>query len=154
MKRILTILTAAVLIAALLAACSGAKSVDLKAVMDDVNSAYGLSGLKQIEDTDSLNRYYQIPADAVKQFAAELTTEKSNYNEVILIEAADQNAADTVTQQLNTRLNNQLSNAKSYDAEQVSMIEACEVKTNGNFVYLIVGDQHAEIEAAVEAALQ
>ena len=154
MKKFIMILTAAVLIVLLCAACSDAKSVDLKAVMDDVNASYGLTDLKQIEDTDGLNRYYQIAADDVKQFAAEIGSSSTDYNEIVLIEATDQNAADAVKQQLEQRLSNQLSNAKSYAAKQVSMVEACKVKVSGSFVYLVIGDKHAEIEADVEKALQ
>lgn len=154
MKKLFTILTAVILTVLLCTACSGAKSVDLKALMDDINSTYGLSDLKQIEDADGLNRYYQIEADAVKQFAAELTTAASNYNEVILIEAADQNAAQTIKKQLEMRLRSQLSNAKSYDAEQVSMIEGCTVQENGNYLTLVVGDKHEEIEAKIAEALK
>ena len=155
MKRILTILTAALLILALCTACGDtAKNVDLKALMDEINPTYNLTGLKAVEDTASLNRYYQIEEAGVKQFAAELTSSGSNYNEVVLIEAVDSAAAESIKAKLDERLRSQLSNAKSYDAEQVSMIEGCSVKVNGNFVYLIVGDQHADIEATVEAALK
>lgn len=154
MKRIIMILTAAVLIVLLCAACSGAKSVDLKAVLNDVNASYGLTDLKQIEDTDGLNRYYQIEADDVKQFAAEIGSSSTDYNEIVLIEAMDQTAADAIKKQLELRLRNQLSNAKSYAAEQVSMVEACKVKDSGNFVYLVIGDKHDDICADVEKALQ
>ena len=154
MKRILTILTAAVLIIAVFTACSGAKSVDLKALLDEINTEFQLTGLKQIEDADDLNRYYQVDKDSVKQFAAELNSSADDYTEIIMIEAADQSAADTIKKQLEMRLRSQLSNAKSYDAEQVAMIEACEVKEEVNFVYLVIGDKHEEIEAKIAEAIK
>ena len=154
MKRIITIFTAVVLILALCTACGSAKNIDLKQVMDDVNSTFNLTDMKTIDDTDSLNRYYQIGADSVKQFSAELPSSASDFNEIILIEATDSSAAADVKTQLDARLNSQLNNAKSYNAEQVSMIEACEVKENGNYVWLVIGDQHDEISAAIEAALK
>ena len=154
MKRFFTILTAALLIVAALTACSGAKSKDLKAVMDKINTDQQLTGLKQIESTDDLNRYYQIEAASVKQFAAELSSSATDYTEIILIEAVDQSAADSIKKQLDLRLRNQLSNAKSYAANQVAMIEACEAKETGSFVTLVIGDKHAEIEATVAEALK
>lgn len=153
MKKILTLITAAVLVLILCTAC-GAKSADLSAVTDSVNSAYGLSDMKVIEDTDSLNRYYQIAPEDVKQFSAELSSSAKDYNEIVIVEAADSTAAENVKAQLDERLRSQLSNAKSYDAEQVSMIEACEVKTSGNFVYLVIGADHDAIAADIEAALK
>ena len=155
MKKIFALILTTLLIATVFTACGGsAKNVDLKAVMEQINSTYGLDGLKNIEDTDGLHRYYQIEANQVKQFAAELTANASSYNEVVIVEAVDQSAADAVETQLNARRRSQLSTAKSYDAEQVSMIEGCEVKTNGNFVYLVIGDQYDKIVADIEAAIQ
>ena len=154
MKRILTILTAALLILAICTACGSKKSTDLKALLDEINTAYGFSDMKTVEDTDSLNRYYQVEADSVKQFAAELPASSKDFNEIILIEAVDENAAAQIKTQLDNRLRSQLSNAKSYNAEQVSMIESCETKQNGNYVYLVIGDKHAEIENTVAEALK
>ncbi|MBQ3265779.1 MAG: DUF4358 domain-containing protein [Ruminococcus sp.] len=154
MKKVLTILTALILTVALCTACGSAKDVDLKQVMNDVNSTYSLTDMKSIDDTDSLNRYYQIDADSVKQFAAQLPSSASSFNEIILIEAVDSSAADDIKTKLDARLSSQLSSAKSYNAEQVGMIEACEVKESGNYVYLVIGDQHDEIEAAIETALK
>ena len=153
MKRILTLITATLLILSLFSAC-GAKSVDLKEVMDSINSTYDLSDLKVIEDADGLHRYFQIDADSVKQFAAEISSSTRKYSETILIEAVDQDAADTIKTQLETHLNSQLSNAKSYDAEQVAMLNGCKVEENGNFVYLVIGDDHECIEEIIETDLK
>lgn len=152
MKRFFIIATAALLILSVFAACN-TKTVDLNAVMDNINSNYALGDLKVVEDTDGLHRYFQIEADSVKQFAAEISSSAKNYSEIILIEAVDQSAADTIKTQLETHLNLQLGNAKSYDAEQVAMLEACNVEENGNFVYLVIGDNHEGIEGIVETAL-
>ena len=155
MKRVITIVLAAILLVGVLSACGGsAKAVDLKAVMSDINSQFGLTGLKTIETVDDLNKYYTINTADVKQFAAELTTAASQYTEVILVEANDQTAADNVKKQLETHLAGQLSNAKSYDADQVAMIESCSVKQAGNIVYLVVSDKYSEITGAIEAALK
>lgn len=154
MKKIITIFTAVLLIAAMLTACGGSKAADLKTVMNDINSQFGLTGLKTLESTDDLNRYYMINADDVKQFAAELSTTASQYTEVVLVEANDQTAAGSIKTQLEAHLGTQLNTAKSYDAAQVAMIEACSVKQSGNYVYLVVSDKFGDITSAIEAALK
>lgn len=154
MKRIIAIVLAAVLALAMLTACGSAKEVDLKAVMNDINTQFGFSGLKTLESADDLNRYYMINTEDVKQFAAELSTAASQYTEVVLVEAVDQTASDNVKKQLEAHLNTQLSNAKSYDAEQVAMIESCSVKQSGNFVYLVVSDKFGDISGVIDAALK
>ena len=153
MKRILTVITAAVLVLALLAAC-GAKNVDLSAVTQSITSSYDLGEMKTVDDTDALNRYYQISPDDVKQFSALLSSSAKAYNEIVIVEAVDSTAAENVKTQLDARLSSQLSNAKSYDAEQVSMIEACKVKTSGSFVYMVIGADHDAIVSDIEAALK
>ncbi len=154
MKRIVSVLVAAILIVAMLTACGGAKNVDLKNLMSTVNSQFNISDLKTLESTDDLNRYYQINADDVKQFAAELSTAAKQYVEVVLVEAKDQTAADNVKKQLEAHLNSQISTAKSYDAAQVDMIQSCSVQQSGNFVYLVVSDAAGKINEAVAAALK
>lgn len=155
MKRILTIVVAAVLVLATLTACGGAKNVDLNELMKKINDTYGLTGLTAVEDADNLNRYYRTPKEDVKQFAAEFTKAASDgYTEVVLIEAVDADAAGRVKAQLEARRNSQLSDAKSYNAEQVSMIEACSVKEKGSFVWLVISDKQADINAEIEKALK
>lgn len=154
MKRIISVIVAAVLMMAVLTACGGAKAADLNAIMSDINTQFGYTDLKTLEDTDALNRYYQISADGVKQFAAELSTTASQYTEVVLVEATDSTAADSIKTQLAAHLGTQLNTAKSYDAEQVAMIEACSVQQNGNYVWLVVSDKYSEITAIIDAALK
>ncbi len=155
MKRILTIVVAAVLVLATLTACGGTKNVDLNELMKKINDTYGLTGLTAVEDADNLNRYYRTPKEDVKQFAAEFTKAASDgYTEVVLVEATDADAAGRVKAQLEARRNSQLSDAKSYNAEQVSMIEACSVKEKGSFVWLVISDKQADINAEIEKALK
>ena len=154
MKRVCAICIAAVMIIAIFTGCGASKSVDLNTLLEEINSTYGLTDLKPIEDTDGLHRYYQIETDGVKQFAAEHTTAATVYSEVILIEAVDQDAAANIKAKLDEHLRSQLSDARSYSAEHVGMLEACSVKESGSYVYLIIGDNHEGIENTVAQALQ
>ena len=154
MKRITAIILAALMMMAVLAGCGGAKNVDLNSVMTGINSQFGFSGLKTLEDTKALNRYYQINEADVKSFAGELSTAASQYTEVVIVEAKDSNAAQNIKTQLDAHLSSQLNNAKSYDADQVAMIEACSAKTVGNYAYLVVSDKFSEITGVIEAALK
>lgn len=177
MKRIIALILAAMMMTVVLAACGNnaqntesttapadagsttapadtGSSVDLAAVLNNVNSQFGLDGLKVLEDAKALNRYYQITEADVKQFAAELTTAASQYTEIVIVEAVDSTAAQNIKGCLDAHLDSQLNNAKSYDADQVAMIESCSTKTSGNFVYLVVSDQAAAIEGVIEGALK
>ncbi len=154
MKRIISIVLAALMLTAVLAGCGGAKEVDLNSVVSNINSQFGLSGLKTLEDTTALNRYYQIDPADVKQFAGELSTTASQYTEVVIVEANDSTAAQNIKAKLDAHLDTQLNTAKSYNADQVAMIEACSTKQSGNVVYLVVSDKFGEITGVIEAALK
>ena len=154
MKRIIALVLAVLMAAAVFTACGGAKEVDLKALLNDINTQFGFEGLKNLDDTAALNRYYQVNEADVKQFAGELSTTASQYTEVILVEANDSNAANNIAAMLKAHLDTQLSTAKSYDADQVAMIEACSVKQNGNYVWLVVSDKASDINSVIESALK
>jgi len=153
MKKFLVIAVALILVVCTFAACSGKTDVDLSSLLTDINSAHGITDLKILESTSDLNRYYSIAEEDVKQFAAELTTKASQYNEVIIVEAVDAAAADRVATQLNNHLDTQLNTAKSYDKDAVAMIEACSVKQSNNIVYLVISEQSAEITKTIEDAI-
>ena len=128
-------------------------SVDLGALLDTINSQYGLDGLRVLEKASDLNRYYAVEEADVKQFAAELTSSASEYNEVIIIEATSSDAAQRINTQLNSRLDSQLNTANSYDKDSAAMIEQCEVKQSGNYVYLVIGENASDINATIAAAV-
>ena len=156
MKRLFIIAAAMILVACVLAACGGNASadVDMNALLSDINSTYGISDLKILDTTGDLNRYYSIAEEDVKQFSAELTTKASQYNEIIIVEAVDDAAAGRIATQLNNHLDAQLNTAKSYDKDAVAMIEGCSVKQVNQTVYLVISDQAAAINTAIEAAFQ
>lgn len=168
MKRTLSLITACLLMLLMFASCGSGKSdadsnanttvdassgVDLKTVMNDINSQYDLGELKTIDEASGLKRYYQIEEDSVKQFAAERSKSASAYTEIIMIEAVDAAAVENIKPKLAEHLRKQLSDAKSYHADQVAMLENCEVKENGSFVYLVISDKQDEIIGTIEKAL-
>ncbi len=168
MKRVIALCLAVLMMAAMFAACGdnndgkksdSAKSVDLNSVLNDINSQFGISessvqGLKKLESTDELDRYYMISADDIKQFAAERSSSSTDFTEIVLVEATGSDAVNKIVTQLNSRLDAQRSTARSYTPEAVEMLESCEVKTNGNFVYLVINDKQSEIVSLIENTIK
>lgn len=152
MKKFFAVVLALVVVACIFAGCQKT-DVDLSSLLMQINEAHGISDLKILETAGDLNRYYSVSEEDVKQFAAELTTQASEYNEVIIVEAVDDAAADRVATQLNNHLDAQLNTAKSYDKDAVAMIESCSVKQSGSIVYLVISDKSAEILKTIENAI-
>lgn len=169
MKRLVCLMLAVMMVAALLCGCGGSSggsdetqnaaqndassSVDLTSVMNQINTDYGLGDLKVVEDTKKLKRYYEIEEADVKQFAAEFASDASVYLEVVLVEAVDEAAKDRIATQLANHLDSKVSEAKSYSPEQEEMLSKCKVSENGNFVSLIIGEDCEKIQSVVDAAV-
>ena len=137
---------------------SDAKSVKLTDVLNDINSKFDISdstvqGLKKLETNDELDRYYMIAADDIKQFAAERSSSANDFTEIVLIEATGSDAVNKIVTQLNSRLDAQRNTAKSYTPEASAMLEKSEVKTKGNFVYLVINEKYDDIVKTIEEAL-
>ena len=169
MKRLFALMIAVLMIAAALAACGGssdpttapttaptdkpASSVVLSDLLTEINTQYGINGLKVLEKTSDLSRYYRIDEADVAQFAAEMSTASTEFTEVILIEAADSAAADRISTLLNTHLDTQVNTAKSYSKEFLEMIEQRKVVTSGTFVYLVISEDAEAIESLIASKI-
>lgn len=147
MKRFIVSMLAVVLCMTMLFGCSSVKNVDLQTVFDDINTQFSISDLTVIEEAEKLNRYYQIDETKVEQFAAEFSIESSVFTEIVLIQAVNEDAAKEIANALNNHYQTRLAEAKSYNAEQVSMLEKCSVQQNGTYVSLIIGDKAEEMSA-------
>lgn len=144
MKKVISLVTAVVLCLTALVGCSGSKEVDLKSVLSDINSQYSLS-LKELTEVNDLRKYYGIATEDVKQFAAEINSDSNSREEIVLVEAVDSDAASRVNDALTKTYTSIVTQYSGYNAEKLSMVEACKVTMDGNYVTMIVADKGPEI---------
>ncbi len=152
MKRIIALALAAVMALAVFAGC-GAKKVDLNEVMSSINSTCGLN-LQKLENAEDLNLYYGINTADVKQFAAEIDNNNNAPVEIVLVEANDATAAGNIANALNARYNSIVNQYASYTPEKLDAVKACEVKTDGNFVSMIVAENASDITKVYNDAVK
>lgn len=123
-------------------------NVELTQILSDINKEFSISAddMMQIEDTDSLELFYNILPEDVKQFAAQTTVNTAtDISEIILVEAVDADAADRVYKALDVRYSSQRDLTASYSAELLDIINKCSVEKNGNYVTLIMSVESADI---------
>ncbi len=143
-----------------LVACGGEtaeKNVDLNAVMTEVNNKHGLSSenMNTISDAETLELYYGIKAEDVKQFAVTTTkTPATDATEIILVEAKDADSAKRVKEALTNEYNRLASNSASYSPELLDVVSNSKVETVGNFVTLIVHAQAKDVTETVYSFLK
>ncbi len=156
MKRILCIALALAL--ALMSACSQqpapAKEVDLNAVMTALSSAFGLEDGMMSLTQDDLLEMYGIESADVKQFSARIPLESLLADEIVLIEAADAQAASRVKEKLEARYQAKLNENKDYLPEEYAKVQKCKVAVTGNFVSMIIFANADEVVAEYEKALK
>lgn len=154
MKKIAAVIMAAMIMATAMVGCGGsgstAANVDLTAVVTEIDNKYP-NEMQSIDTVDDLNKYYSIKAEDVKSFAAEYS--KSAIDEVVLVEAVDADAAKRVADCLQNRYNSKKQQGASYSAEDLQIVDKCSVKTNGNFVSMIVSANVSDMESIYTAAL-
>lgn len=77
-----------------------------------------------------------------------------NANEISILYVYDTDKVSAVKYALNERLKNRLRDFEGYMPEEVYKLEAASVKTDGHYVYLVIGDKAEEITEALQKALE
>lgn len=149
MKKILSTLSLILALALCLTACGGGKSAsgsgsaDLQAVLSDFKLGDEMMTYSLDELNDILFMGFD-PAD-VKQCAAAMHTSGINCDEIIMIEAANADAAGRVKAILDERYQTKLNETDNYLPEENAIIKKCSVTQNGNYVAMIVAPNAAEL---------
>ncbi len=134
---------------------SQTKTADLKTVLSEINTRYAdvTGNLRELTDTSELEKYYSVPTDAVKSFAAEIGADTNAPVEIILIEAKDSDSTAQIKQKLDMRYNSVYSIYASYSAEQLDTVKACKVEVSGNYVTLVIAPDYEGIMEIVNKAI-
>lgn len=148
MKRILAILALILSLALCLTACGGNKSqqsgtADLQAILSEFKLGEEMMPLT----LDDLNDIYfmGIEPDDAKQCAAAIHSSGINCDEIIMIEAANADAAGRIKEILDQRYQTKLNETDNYLPEENAIIKTCSVTQNGNYVAMIVAPNAAEL---------
>jgi len=131
-----------------------AKEVDCAALMEQLLSYSQVQdGMMALTEVDLLD-LYGIPAEDMKQFAAQICINSLKADEIVLIEAVDAQAAARVKEKLEARYQTKLNENRDYLPDEFAKIERCKVRVDGNLVSLIVVDDAEGADAAYTAAVK
>ena len=165
MKRFWICCLAVVLVLAL-AACGGGESagneggndapattVDLKALKDSILSQVPITDPLDLQD-GYLKDTLGIDDADVKSWsgATSLAGSTGFPDELVLIEAADKDAAGRVKTALENHIENMKTQAKDYSPEGYALAESCKVLQEGNYLALFLCTGHESMEPLFEGA--
>lgn len=132
-----------------LSACSGGTKipdVDLTQVRTDLLEAQGIED-PYLLDTDALKSLYGIEAEDVAQSASYVTMDGTFPDEIILVQAVDDKAAERIQSCLKTRLDEVMVQSQTYDPENYAAAQKCTVTVDGTYVALILSPEQETLRS-------
>lgn len=121
------------------------KAENLNEVFKEIGEQITLPEMIELEEITDLDRFYGISADDVEDFAGGIDNSGVSQDEVVLILAKDETAADNIEELLQKRYNSKLSQQQNYNADEAAKIQKCKVEKNGKYVTLIISDDSEKI---------
>lgn len=123
---------------------------DLSAVRDAIREEQSLSDAIDMGPELLLN-LYGIREEEIVQNASFVTMAGIFPHEIVMLEAADEAAADHIEEALNTRLKEVLNQAASYDAENFALAQKCRVERDGNLIVFFLSPAAESMEGILDS---
>lgn len=127
-----------------------APSVDLATVKNAIVSGAGVVDPLDVP-TARLESLYGIDTSLVKQAASFVTIEGAFPDEIVMIEAVSEEAAEMIQLLLGIRLSEVKEQSKSYDPENYALAQECTVGKKGTFVSMFLAPQHAKMKTIFDS---
>ena len=149
MKKSIVLLSLVLTVMCVLSGCGSsaqpAKSIDVHAVMDSITSQVQMpEETMSLSSNDDLMDYLGVDGSLAKDFAF---VRDANYvgTELVIIEANDESSAQQISEQLNTRIAEDIETYQSYNADYAYLLKNSKVNINGVYVSVFIADNADEI---------
>lgn len=127
-----------------------AASVDLNAVKNAIVAGAGVLDPLDVP-TARLESLYGIDTSLIKQAASFVTIEGAFPDEIVMIEAVSEEAAEMIQVLLGIRLSEVKEQSKSYDPENYALAQQCTVGKKGAYVSMFLAPQHTKMKAIFDS---
>ena len=145
MKNLISMVLAAVMVLGL-SACGGSEEASgsdfrVQDAMDVMLELAGADDMMALGEGDMLD-FYGIKAEDMEQFAAAITSTGISAKEIVLVKAADEDAAERVREQLDKRVSNRMAEFENYLPDQFDIVaHHSRVSRDGVYVSLIISSE-------------
>ncbi len=150
-SKIGIIISIFIMITAIISGCSKSNKAELKtpevsqieeSVMKDIDTTEMIK-----LDDKKLERVYGIKADEVEGYFVYVSTSNVKADEVAVFKAKDAGGAEYIKTKIADRMVQLGMSFKDYLPEQYTLIEKNTLEVKGNYVFLVVSKNGAEIKA-------
>ena len=149
-RKFCAVIAFTVFVSLILCACGSepAVSADLNALYEKLSSAEGMNELVSVPAEKGLIFFGIDPADCVQEITA-ICTDSLLADELWLIEAKDEAAAQRIEALAKQRLAQKGEELKSYLPEQYKAVEMAKLERRGTYVILLVSPAVDRLSALV-----
>jgi len=150
MKKNITALAAALITAVMLCSCGG-KTADV-----DVNelfkaakeSSSSYDELVEVE-ADEVKRLYGIESDWYTDYSASVSGNLAYAEEIIVFKSSSSENAGKIKSALEKRIESRINTLEGYAEDEAAKLKKAKIKTKGDYVYLVVGEDNKKAEDAM-----
>ena len=137
MKKLISVIALVTVCALLFCAC-GAEAKPLGEIFGEMKTTYSITDMVEFSDVSDLNRFYGIAAEDVKDFAGGINNSGVDQEEIVMVLAANADAADRISEALVNRLKSKQNETKNYNPEQYAIAEKATVDSYDNDVSMFI----------------
>lgn len=153
MKKAATLLCIAMVATGCGGNSAGAPDVAVQTVYESVSGAVELPSMVEGDD-DYISNYYGIDPEDLDEYIFAEAEDAALASTVIIMKAKSEDAVSRLTASLNTVLDQKAAEMQDYIPEQYDIVADSSVKTEGCYVYLVISENAAKIESAIQSALK
>lgn len=133
---------------------TSAESSLLKDTYAKIQEQVTLPEMVNLDTTKKLDRYYGIQAEDVEDYAGGINNSGVQQDEIVLIKATSDDAAQRIVEALQTRYDAKISENENYNPEQAAMIKACKIEQDGLYISMIISPDAEKITEIYKASIQ
>ena len=155
MYKKLLVLTAAVITAFSLTACSGggkkAMSIDVAKLADELNGSVITSDTLTETKSEMLSSIYFFEEGQVTNSKVYMSG-NATADEIVVVECKDEDTAKAVSELLKTRVKNQSELFATYNADEAAKLDKALVKNAGKYAVMVVCDDYDKAGSILKEA--
>ncbi len=130
-------------------ACSSNPDANLSEVMEEMEKQGDLSDMMALDSSD-LTDLYGISPEDVEQFEGKIRSDGIHPDEIVLIQAKNSQAAARIQDALTNRWESKGNEAKDYNPDGYALIQKCGVRTDGNYISMIVSPDYEALNSTYD----
>lgn len=157
-KRTGIIIFLSILIIAIVSGCSkpagqAVKTPEVSQIEERVMKNIDTTDMIKLDDK-KLERVYGIKADEIEGFFIYVSTSNVKADEIAVIKVKDSNEIENIKSKIADRLVQLGTSFKDYLPEQYSLIEKRTLEVKGNYIFLVVSKNGAEIKKSFDKCFE